>query len=88
MTKPMPLQLKDFPPQLRRLIQRESDRHRRSLTQETIVLLEEALAARANVALDPRDEISKILERFDALPTRDPRPMEAMIEYDELGLPK
>ena len=82
------LQIKDFPPQLRRLVKRESDANRRSLTQEAIVLIEEALAARASVALSPRDEISKILELYEKLPTRDPRPMSEMIEYDELGLPK
>ena len=88
MTNPMPLQLKEFPPQLRRLIKRESDIYRRSLTQEAIVLLEEALVARAAAALNPRDKISKILDRYEKLPTRDERPMAEMIEYDELGLPK
>jgi hypothetical protein len=88
MTRAMPLQLKDFPPQLRRLIKRESEIHRRSLTQEAIVLLEEALAARAAAALNPRDEIAKILDRYEKLPTRDGRPLAEMIEYDEFGLPR
>lgn len=88
MSKPMPLQLKDFPPQLRGLVKREAETHRRSLTQEAIVLMEEALAARAAATLKPRDEIAKILDRYEKLPTRDARPMEEMIEYDELGLPK
>lgn len=88
MSDAIPLQLKDFPPQLRRLVKRESDVNRRSLTQEAIVLIEEALAARAGLAISPRDEISKILDLYDKLPTRDERPMSEMIEYDELGLPK
>lgn len=83
-----PLQLKDFPPQLKTLIKREADTHRRSLTQEAIVLLEEAVASRASVALNPRDEIAKILDRYEQLPTKDARPMAEIIEYDELGLPK
>lgn len=88
MNKTAPLQLKDFPPQLRTLIKREADSHRRSLTQEAIVLMEEALAMRAAAVIKPRDEIAKILDRYEKLPTKDARPMDEMIEYDELGLPK
>ena len=88
MSKSAPLQLKDFPPQLRILIKREADSHRRSLTQEAIVLMEEALATRAAAVLKPREEIAKILDRYEKLPTRDARPLEAQIEYDELGLPR
>ena len=88
MSKPAPLQLKDFPPQLRTLIKREADSHRRSLTQEAIVLMEEALATRAAATLKPRDEIAKILDRYAKLPARDKRPMEAQIDYDEFGLAK
>jgi hypothetical protein len=88
MSKPSPLQLKEFPPQLRALIKREADSHRRSLTQEAIVLMEEALATRAAAVIKPRDEIAKILDRYAKLPTRDARPLDEQIEYDELGLPK
>jgi hypothetical protein len=88
MTKSTPLELKDFPPQLRSLIQREADSHRRSLTHEAIVLKEEALAARAAAVLRPRDAIANILARYAEIPTVDPRPMEQIIEYDDLGLPK
>lgn len=82
------LQLKEFPQQLRSLIKREADSHRRTLTQEAIVLLEEAVAARAAATIKPRDEIAKILECYESLETKDHRPMAEIIEYDDFGLPK
>jgi hypothetical protein len=82
------LQLKDFPAQLRQLVKREADRHRRTLTQEAIVLLEEAVAARRSPQSRTRDEIAEILDLYEKLPTKDSRPMTEIIDYDELGLPK
>ena len=82
------LQLKGFPVQLKSLIQREADGHRRSLTQEAIVLLEEAMLARASSHHPTRDTIDEILDRYQKLPTINNRPMDDIIEYDELGLPK
>lgn len=82
------LQLKEVPIKIKSLIAREALRHRRSIDQEAIALLEEALLARARSARDARQEIDAILERFDQLPTRDARPLAEMIEYDDLGLPK
>jgi hypothetical protein len=35
-----------------------------------------------------REQIDEILDRYHQLPTIDKRPMDDMIEYDELGLPK
>jgi hypothetical protein len=83
-----PLQLKDFPTQLKTLIKREANSHRRTLTQEAIVLLEEAVVARASSQLNTREEIAMILDRYEKLATKDKRPMAEIIEYDELGLPK
>ncbi len=82
------LQLKGVPVRLKSLIQREADGHRRTLTQEAIVLLEEAVLARASSTRQTRDEIDDILDRYHKLPTKDQRPMHDMVEYDALGLPK
>ena len=82
------LQLKGVPARLKSLIQREADDHRRSLTQEAIVLIEEGLLARAASHSLKRDQIDEILDRYHQLPTIDKRPMNDIIEYDELGLPK
>ena len=82
------LQLKGVPVRLKSLIQREADGHRRTLTQEAIVLLEEAVLARALSTRQTRDEIDNILDRYHKLPTKDQRPMQDMVKYDELGLPK
>jgi hypothetical protein len=82
------LQLKGVPARLKLLIQREADGHRRSLTQEAIVLIEEGLLARASSHNLKRDQIDEILDRYHQLPTIDKRPMNDIIEYDELGLPK
>ena len=82
-----PLQLKDLPPQLKNLIKREAEANRRTLTQEAIILLEEAIAKRAS-SPNPREEILKILMQYDNLPTKDDRSMEKIIEFDEFGVPK
>ena len=82
------LQLKGVPDQLKLLIKREADSNRRTLTQEAIVLLEEAVVARASSQFSKRDEIDKILDRYEKLPTKDARALAELIEYDELGLPK
>lgn len=82
------LQLKKVPAIVKSLISREASINRRSINQEAIVLLEEALLARAKKQQPSRDEIDEILNRFDKLPTPDARPMSEIIEYDELGLPK
>jgi hypothetical protein len=81
-------QLKKVPTRIKSLIKNEAAFYRRSINQECIALLEEALLARAQAERRTRDQIDDILERFDKLPTRDPRPLSEMIEYDELGLPK
>lgn len=81
-------QLKGFPIRIRSLIKREADNHRRSLTQEAIVLIEEGLLARAASHNLKRDQIDAILDRYHQLPTMDNRSMDDIIEYDEVGLPK
>lgn len=82
------LQLKKVPAVVKELITREANVHRRSISDEAIILLEEALLARAKTQHASLDEVDEILNRFDKLPTTDPRPMSEIIEYDKLGLPK
>ena len=82
------LQLKKVPTHIKSLIDREAGLHRRSINQETIVLLEEALLARARLQTQSQEDVDDILKRYAALPTLDARPVAAIIEYDELGLPK
>jgi hypothetical protein len=82
------LKLKDVPVRFKSLIQSEADGHRRTLTQEAIVLLEEAVLARSSSQSQTRDEIDHILDSHHKLPTKDQRPMQDIVEYDELGLTK
>ncbi|MDT3679532.1 MAG: Arc family DNA-binding protein [Burkholderiaceae bacterium] len=80
--------LKKVPAEVKELISREADLHRRSINQEAIVLLEEALAARLRTARTPRHEVREILAHYRSLPIRDNRGPEELVEYDEFGLPK
>jgi hypothetical protein len=82
------LQLKKVPAHIKSLIDREAGLHRRSINQETIVLLEEALLARARLQTPSQQDVQDILNRYAALPTLDARAVADIIEYDELGLPK
>lgn len=80
--------MENIPELLESQIVREAGIHRRSVEQETIMLLEEALLARATVADRHDADINAILRRYEALPSIDPRPLSELIEYDALGLPK
>lgn len=80
--------IKKIPSHLKELIGREAQSHRRSVNQETIVLLEEALAHRAVSVRGRREEISAILDRYAKARKGDIRAIDAVIEYDESGLPK
>ncbi|MDE2617387.1 MAG: Arc family DNA-binding protein [Burkholderiales bacterium] len=82
------LQLKKVPARIKSLITREATVHHRSMNQEAIALLEEALLARAQRQTPTRDEIDEILDRYNSLPDRSDKPLSEMIEFDELGLPK
>ena len=80
--------LKKVPSQIKSLISREAAGHRRSINQEAIVLLEEALLARARQSGVGRSEAEAILERYATMPTLDSRLETDIIQYDEIGLPK
>ena len=82
------LQLKKVPPRIKSLIGREAELHHHSLNQEAIALLEEALLAGAKAQQPAHDEINEILDRFDKLPSLDPRPLSEMTKFDALGLPE
>jgi hypothetical protein len=79
--------LKKVPQNIKKLIAFEAKGHRRSLNQEVIVLLEEALLNRAKAAIKQKDA-QAILERYAVLSDRDTRNEAQIIEYDELGLPR
>ncbi len=82
------LQLKKVPPRITSLISREAELHRRSINQEAIALLEEALLARAKAKHPTHDEIDEIVDRFDKLPSLDSRRLSEMAKFDALGLPE
>jgi len=65
------LQLKKVPTHIQSLIDREAALHRRSINQETIVLLEEALLARARLQTQSQQNVEDILKRYAELPTLD-----------------
>ena len=80
--------IKRLPEQIKTLIGHEARLHRRSVNQEAIVLLEEALANRAVSAQRQRHEVHDILARYAAATRGNRRPAEDIIEYDDSGLPK
>lgn len=80
--------IKKIPREIKELIGREARNHRRSVNQEAIVLLEEALAQRAMAARGQRHEVRNILARYAAATRESPRSADDIIEYDESGLPK
>ena len=83
------LALKKVPAEVKDLIAREAQAHRRSINQEAIVLIEEALAQRAGrSSRSSRDEIKLILDRYAALPKRGPAKAAEIIEFGDTGAPK
>lgn len=80
--------IKKLPGGVKELIARQAELHRRSVNQEAIVLLEEALAARLRAARSPRHEVREILAHYRGIPVRDERAPDQLIEYDADGLPK
>jgi hypothetical protein len=79
--------LKKIPAGVKELIAREAAIHRRSINQEAIVLLEEALAQRARCS-SRRHEIQQVLAAYRALPIKDDRPVDELVPYDDDGLPR
>lgn len=83
------LALKKIPARVKELIVREAQSHRRSINQEAIVLLEEALEKRmAKPQRGKQEEVQAILDHYAALPKRGKGKAADVIEYDEAGLPK
>lgn len=79
--------IKKLPGEVKELIAREAELHRRSVNQEAIVLLEEALAARLRAVRSTRHEVREILAHYRARPVRDGRGPDELVEYDADGLP-
>ena len=83
------LALKKIPTRVKELIIREAHSHRRSINQEAIVLLEEALEKRmAKPQRGKQEEVQAILDHYAALPKRGKGKVADVIEYDDAGLPK
>ncbi|MCD6681162.1 MAG: type II toxin-antitoxin system VapB family antitoxin [Burkholderiaceae bacterium] len=79
--------IKKLPRDIKELIAREAQANRRSVNQEAIVLLEEALTRRARFVTRQRHAVQQILASYRALPITDNRTPDEIIGYDENGLP-
>ena len=80
------LVLRRVPEELYRRLQRNAALHRRSLTQETIALLESGLSEPAMPAKPSADEVREWLRRdVSSLPIMDSRSPEDIRGYDEHG---
>ena len=85
----MPLSIKD--PEADRLARAVAARTGETLTQAVITALRERLAREERRAADADtlvDEVLEIGRHCAALPVRDPRPPDALLGYDERGLPR
>ena len=85
----MPLSIKD--PEADRLARAVAARTGETLTQAVITALRERLAREERRAEDADTLVEEVLEigrHCAALPVRDPRPPDALLGYDERGLPR
>lgn len=78
--------IKRLPRNIKELIAREAEANRRSINQEAIVLLEEALVRRARFA-KRRYTVQQALAAYKALPIKDDRTSDEINGYDNDGLP-
>ncbi|MCD6672664.1 MAG: Arc family DNA-binding protein [Burkholderiaceae bacterium] len=79
--------IKKLPRDIKELIAREAQANRRSVNQEAIVLLEEALTRRARFVKRHRHAVQQVLASYRALPIKNDRAPDEIIEYDSNGLP-
>ena len=85
----MPLSIKD--PEADRLARAVAARTGETLTQAVITTLRECLEREERRAEDADtlvDEVLEIGRHCAALPVRDPRPPDALLGYDERGVPR
>lgn len=77
-------------PEADRLARQVAARTGESLTDAVINALRERLARerRKHRRVRLADELRRIGERCAALPVRDPRPADAILDYDENGIPR
>ena len=81
--------LKGVPERIKTWIADQARAHRRSMTQEAILIFVEAHATGAAPARSGEEEIRAVLRSFRSLPGRKPRrSAEKIIGYDKRGLPR
>lgn len=83
---PVDLLVKRMPDDLKAWIAEEAKRHRRSVNQEAIVLLEEVRAARTAPRRADKAQVVALLQDYRSLPILDHRAPEDIVGYDERGL--
>lgn len=82
------LTLRDVPEDLHRWLKEQAAGHHRSLNKQVIVLLDELRRNQAPAPARPGvDEILALGRRCAALPDLDLRSADALVGYDENGLP-
>lgn len=79
--------IKQMPDDLKSWIADEARRHRRSMNQEAIALLDAARAQRTSRPHAPPRDVDGLLARFRALPDLDRRSADEILGYDDTGLP-
>lgn len=84
---PPDMLIKQMPDELKTWIAEEARRHRRSMNQEALALLETARAQRAGPARAGEGDIDALLARFRVLPELDRRTADDILGYDDRGLP-
>lgn len=83
---PSQLLIKQMPDDLKEWVAASAKRHRRSMNQEIIMLIEKARAEGAGAGRRDEREIREVLERYRKLPILDGRSADEILGYDEHGL--
>ena len=84
---PLDMLIKQMPDELKAWIADEARRHRRSMNQEALALLETARTQRAGPPRAGEGDIDALLARFRGLPELDRRTADDILGYDDRGLP-
>ena len=82
------LQFKDFLSRLKLLLQCKVVKNSKSRHLEEVEIKKNEKLSMITSHHIKRDQIDNIVNAFHQLKTMDKRPMEDIIQYDELGLPK
>ena len=84
---PPDMLIKQMPDELKTWIAEDARRHRRSMNKEALALLEAARTQRAGPPRAGESDIDALLARFRGLPDLDRRTVDAILGYDDRGLP-